>query len=146
MHGLEPQTEPSQATSPSLVNFTPLGNMNPAMNSGTNVQQVMNVLDAQPGYSLEQMTMSDSAILDGIPVSMFELGMSFPPSGHRLSLTEQHLLFRRTGQWDSYFSRMVPNAASVFSHPETSPQSGGSQYQGHQSYPSGSSGPSSSNM
>jgi len=119
----KPDQPESQATSPSLVNFTPLGNMNPALNSGTNVQQVMNVLDAQPGYTLEQMTMSDSAILDGIPVSMFELG-----------------------QWDTYFSRMVPNA-SAFAHPDTSSQPGGSQYHSaHQSYPPGSSGPSSSNI
>ncbi|KAJ7582943.1 fungal-specific transcription factor domain-containing protein [Mycena floridula] len=89
-----PNEQSGSSSSPSLVNFTPIGgdrnegtpaNMNPAMNTRTGPRnQVINILDMpQSSDTLAHVAMTDSGFLEGIPSGMFDYG-----------------------QWDSFFSRL----------------------------------------
>lgn len=91
------QRQPSQISSASMVNFTPLnrmggdayGNVNPAMDAQAqgNVQ-VMNVLDGGQGGNLTAYEISDG-FLEGLPGTMFDWH-----------------------QWDNFFSRLPQSGSS----------------------------------
>ncbi|KAL6305297.1 fungal-specific transcription factor domain-containing protein [Sparassis latifolia] len=101
-HQLQQQHGADQGPS-SMVNFTPLGgnmsNMNPALNNAAllypgNVQ-VMNVLDfPQASGTLEQLAMADNGLLEGLPKSYYDWG-----------------------QWESFFSRIAPQASGFQQRP-----------------------------
>ncbi|KAJ7046943.1 fungal-specific transcription factor domain-containing protein [Mycena alexandri] len=91
----------TQGAGSAMVNLTPLtagrggpnSNVNPAMNAAPaqpGQVQVMNMLDVpQASASLDQFAMTDSNFLEGMPGQMFDWG-----------------------QWDTFFSRMNPGAAT----------------------------------
>lgn len=111
--GTQSKAKGASGSSPSLVNFTPLGgerrttsgstnNMNPAMNAQTVPStQIINPLDMTG--SLASVTDADIGFLEGIPGGMFDWGKLFLRS---VSADVFDACSFSLGQWDTFFSRL----------------------------------------
>ncbi|KAG7092616.1 hypothetical protein E1B28_008959 [Marasmius oreades] len=100
----------SSATSPSMVNFSPLvagGNLNPAMNGETSPNnQVINLLGHSQANSstIQEFAMADNGYLEGLPNGMFEWGEEVST----FATVWFEIYESSAEQWESFFSKF-PN-------------------------------------